>query len=825
MMNPYLLSRAFKFLLFACIVPFAVPSSGFGAEPDQPAERPISLSGIYPHLAMFNAQGECGTGAVVPWAGRLWVVTYSPHQPRGSNDKLYEIDDALEQTIREESIGGTPANRMIHRESQQLFIGPYAIDAQRHVRAIPYTTMFGRPTGNARHLTDPANKIYYATMEEGFYEVDVHSLAVKELWADEQKKEGRHANLPGYHGKGLYSSQGRLVYSNNGEHGGEALRNPRIASGVLAEWDGKADQWTIVRRNQFTEVTGPGGIYGNEHPATDPIWSLGWDARSLILMVLDAGEWHSYRLPKASHAYDGAHGWNVEWPRIRDVGERDLLMTMHGMFWHFPRDFRPGHTAGIAPRSSYLKVVADFCQWHDRILLACDDAAKSEFLNTSRLKGKVAGPGESQSNLVFLQPEQIDQFGPALGRGAVWLRESVKADAPSDAYLFAGFARRGLQLEHSAKTEVVFTLETDAGEGNWQKLRSVAIAPGKATWVPFAESERAAWIRVTADRDLASASAVFHYSGRDERTAEAAPIFAGIAAADETNYLAGVLHDRGNKLRTLAVGAVEVADNKIASRGLYELSAKLELRPLDDTAALAALEKDVAVPTGVLKRDSASAIAIDNSGRRWRLPQNVAFATEGAVPLRVAREVVTERNLLNVDGTFYELPAENAGGFAGLRPIATHNRRIADYASYRGLMVLTGIDSAADKPNPHIIRSVDGRAAVWAGSIDDLWSLGKPVGVGGPWLKTAVKAGVASDPYLLTGYDQKTLTLAHDAQSPVALRVEVDFAGDGQWSTYDTFEVSPGKSLTHVFPSGYGAYWLRIVPAADCTATAQLVYE
>ena len=41
--------------------------------------------------------------------------------------------------------------------------------------------MSGRHTGNARHLTDPSNKIYYGTMEEGFYEVDVNTLEVKEL--------------------------------------------------------------------------------------------------------------------------------------------------------------------------------------------------------------------------------------------------------------------------------------------------------------------------------------------------------------------------------------------------------------------------------------------------------------------------------------------------------------------------------------------------------------------------------------------------------------------------------------------------------------------
>ena len=73
-------------------------------------------------------EGECGGGAVVPWADRLWLVTYGPHLPFGSSDKLYEITPDLKQIIRKESIGGTPANRMIHNESNQLFIGPYAID-------------------------------------------------------------------------------------------------------------------------------------------------------------------------------------------------------------------------------------------------------------------------------------------------------------------------------------------------------------------------------------------------------------------------------------------------------------------------------------------------------------------------------------------------------------------------------------------------------------------------------------------------------------------------------------------------------------------------
>jgi hypothetical protein len=90
--------------------------------PDKHTNEYISFSGVYPHLARYNNEGECGTGAVVPWAGKLWVVTYGPHFPFGSSDKLYSVDENLNQSVFGGSIGGTPANRMIHNESNQLFI-------------------------------------------------------------------------------------------------------------------------------------------------------------------------------------------------------------------------------------------------------------------------------------------------------------------------------------------------------------------------------------------------------------------------------------------------------------------------------------------------------------------------------------------------------------------------------------------------------------------------------------------------------------------------------------------------------------------------------
>ena len=352
------------------------------------------LSGIYPHLAMFNEEGECGTGAVVPWADRLWVVTYAPHQPKGSTDKLYEITPDLHQIIRPESIGGTPANRMIHDESGQLFIGPYAIDRSGKVRAIPYTKMFGRPTGTARHLTDPAHKVVYATMEEGIYEVDVKTLAVTELWADEQMKtDRRKADLPGYHGKGFYSGQGVYVYANNGEHGSKAKAIPTSLRACSPNGMARPRHGTSSAATSSPKSPAPAASTATK--TRPPIRS---GASAGITRSLSARRarcetgWRFFRLPKGSHSYDGAHGWNTEWPRIRDIGEKDFLMTMHGTFWRFPEDFSAENFTGIRPRSNYLKVIGDFCRWNDHVVFGCDDTAKAAVPQQTQGQGQNPRP-------------------------------------------------------------------------------------------------------------------------------------------------------------------------------------------------------------------------------------------------------------------------------------------------------------------------------------------------------------------------------------------------------------------------------------------------
>jgi hypothetical protein len=803
-------------------------------QPDEQKEAPISFSGVYPHLAYYNNEGECGTGAVVPWQDRLWVITYGPHKPMGSSDKLYEISSDLQHmTIRDESIGGTPANRMIHKESNQLFIGPYAIDEKRKVRTIPYALAPGRHTGTARHLTDPKNYVYYGTMEEGFYEVNVRNLQVNNLYRDNNQlpdsanTNAPYADLYGAHGKGLYSGQGVLVYSNNGEKGQMALEKFDIESGSLSEWDGK--DWKLVRRAQFVEVTGPGGISGNPNPETDPIWATGWDHKSVLLGMRDQDKWTFFRLPKASHSYDGAHGWNTEWPRIRDVGTKqdpDYLMTMHGMFWRFPQSFSLQYTAGIRPRSAYLKVIGDFARWQDRLVFGCDDSAQKEFLNKRSVKGNIEGPGQSNSNLWFTPLELPDKLGPSTASGAVWLRDTVAGGQVSEPFLFAGWRHRNVWIKNEGAEAVNFIFEMDDDGGSqWQPFDTLMVAANSSLSHYFLPETAGEWVRVINDKPTV-ATVHFSYDDDSKNRWQASEIFSGIANTNET-AIGGLLYGLGDNRRALGIAATTFADGAVTENGYYELDEKMQLVKKEDHETENFIREKFAIPEQVISIENSSVLVVDDKGRRWRLPlgnQNFTELTNQGV-LRLDREVATERDLFNCHGTFYELPAENADGFAKIRPVASHNFRVHDYASYRGMLIMTGINPEAGDDNGHIIVSEDGKAAIWAGVIDDLWKLGKAVGEGGPWKDSEVKAGVPSDPYLFGFYEKRELMISHQSDEPVSFTIEMEPIGHGPWMDYQEVTVQPGESFRYEFPEGLEARWIRFVSDKNTKATAWLEYR
>lgn len=797
-------------------------SSGCGKDEDP---GPLRISGIYPHLAAFNqpetdslraSHREAGIGAVVPWAGKLWYITYPPHMRRGSNDKLHEIDADLNLTIRPESVGGTHANRFIHGPSNQLIIGPYFIDSEANVRAVDVEQLVGRMTGTAQHLTDPENKVLFYDMEGRVYEVDVHSLAVNLLF---------EKPVPGWHGKGAYTGQGRFVVANNGEYPGSSVGYEHLLvggasddeekAGVLAEWDG--DEWRIIERKKFTDVTGPGGIHGSPGLGA-PLWAMGWDKQSVLLKVLEDGRWFSYRLPKASHTFDPTHGWYTEWPRIRQIGTGRYMMVMHGTMFDFPSTFSASNTAGIQPMSTHLRYIPDFTYWNGRVVLAADDA--------SSMQNPMVG--QPQSNLWFGGQRTLKAFGPRLGWGGPWVQDEVEAGDPSVPFLINGYEQRVLHLAHNQSGAVQFTLEIDkSGQGAWEVWDTISIDEKGYSWVVLPEDLDAQWMRITADQSI-QATAYFHFNGPRWTVTGEKSLFDGIASVDmaETGYTPAILrpaaHNRNLQVLTLDDDDyVEVT----ISPDQKDLSYLTDIENhADEVRALAGLPD-----SSWFEVEEASIIVRDQEGQPYRLPKgSEAFDEPWSYGWpRSIREAVSERYLANIHGTFYEIPRVAGTGahypdFQKMKPVSSHNKRIADFCTWRGLFVMSGVRHDAEEDSQ--VFTDGGQLGLWFGMIDDLWKLGSPSGTGGPWRGTAVTAGVPSDPYLMTGYGTKTMELSHDAEEAMTFVVEVAI-NHFEWQEYDRFTVPPGVTITHTFPEGFNAHWVRLASEKSTRATAMFVYE
>lgn len=796
----------------------------------------FTISGVYPHLTTYThrridgrqsyvyskewdrskAQWECGIGAIAEWQGKLYMINYAAHEPKGSEHSLYIVDEDLTMKIFQGSVGGTPASRMVHQESNQLFIGHYAIDSVGNIRVIDIEKMPGRLTAIARHLKDPENYVYYYDMEGMLYEVNVHTLEPNLLGDDP---------LPGWHGKGAYTAQGKLIMANNGG-GRDKVDKWQVDTtgmfgpeklGVLAEYDG--ENYKVIERKQFTDVTTKHGVYAVPND-NSPLWSMGWDKRSVRLKVMEDGEWSTYLLPKATYNNDPGHGWFTEWPRIREICDGKFMMDMHGMFFDFPATFTKENSAGLRPIGSHVRYIPDFMCWNDKIVLASDETS---------IQGNPLA-GQPQSNLWFGDFEELSQWGPASAYGAIWLEDDVEANTPSLPFLFAGFDNKILHLINNSNSEVTVDMELDkAGNNNWSDFKSLTIEANGYQYIIFNAKEQAEWIRLSTDKN-ANLTASFHYTDNDFRT-ENTEMFKGIARTDFTgDVVHGKLYPNHDNFN-LTMFTGNISNDTFNKAKAFELD-KYSFRfteGLKDTTALKVLDdgprkwKNYETHSKIYTVDEAS-VLLKSENYRLRLPKSKANVASGAI--RQVRELQSEREMANIHGTFYELPLKVVGmeaRYPMMRPVSTHNRQISDYATWNGLFLISGIEANSDN-NKHIIKNDAGDAAIWIGAIDDIWKFGKPVGEGGVWKDTDVKAGERSDKFLMTGYDKKSVKIKADKDVNITLYAHVAHYSD-KTVPYKTFSIKAGEEMTHVFPDGYSAHWMEAEADKDCKATVWFIYE
>jgi hypothetical protein len=456
-----------------------------------PPAPPLQVNGVFPHMTVMapgvGSTTETGIGALIPWADKLWAIGYVAHI-QGEGIGLYEIGPDMSFRRHPASVTGTFANRLVHWESGQVFIGPHAIDPQGNVRTFESLKKH-RLTATARHLENPANLVYFITMEGLLFEANVQSLEAKQL-ANLNTELGLPKGAQPHY-KAAHTAQGRLVVANNTYEEPEFLGTR--SAGRLAEWDGK--KWTVLEENPFIEVSGKqnpraGARYGN------PLYAVGWDRASVILRVLHEGKWTRYRLPKGSQSWD--HTWNTEWMRIREAQTERYLMDAFGLFYELPTMVYGGRVWGIRPISTHLRIVPDFCHWRGLFVMAGDQTDNAV--------------GQPQSGLWFGQIDDLARFGKAQGWGGPWWQEKAAANAPSDPFLMTGFDKKVLHLTHDEKTEVEFKVEVDfLGNGTWKKYESFTVFPDGYLHHEFPAAFSAHWIRVTVNKD-AKVTVYFIYS-------------------------------------------------------------------------------------------------------------------------------------------------------------------------------------------------------------------------------------------------------------------------------------------------------------------------
>lgn len=484
----------------------------------------ISASGVFPALTVTadsapqvppgsSPRSECGVGALMAWNDVLYMISYLSIPNAGNGTGLYMVDQNLQMTKLKDH-QSVYANRMMVPAMNSIVIGPYVIDAFGNIRTIE-ALLTWRIGGMAAHLTEPDHRVYMLGMDGPLWDVDLNTLEATFLYNLTTVLGIDAAGGEQPHFKAAYSQGGLLYVASNTFEQADGLGIQH--GGRLASWTGNAnDSWTIIEETAFVEITGRNNM-------GQTVFAMGWDDASIILKTIDVGDpsdpsfntqMQTYRLPKASHAFD--HLWTTEWPRIREIESERFLLDMHGMFYELPSFTWGGGAWGLRPISQHLRLIPDFASYRGFLVLGGNQV--SSIFDNNWVTG------QSQSGLWLGKTDDLWSFGKPQGWGGPWLYDAVDANTPSDPYLMTGFDHKVVHLRvdppynasGAAATwpqTVTFTIQTDftgsAGfRGShfylqpWNNLTTVTVqgsGTGGYGYYAFPAGYSAHWVRFVTD--------------------------------------------------------------------------------------------------------------------------------------------------------------------------------------------------------------------------------------------------------------------------------------------------------------------------------------
>jgi hypothetical protein len=126
--------------------------------------------------------------------------------------------------------------------------------------------------------------------------------------------------------------------------------------------------------------------------------------------------------------------------------------------------------------------------------------------------GEFIRSSDGKTRLWLGVSDDLWQFGKPCGRGGPWKDTPVKADVPSDPYLFTGYEVKHLRLSHRGESSLKIRLDIDiTGTGVWVSYSSFEVPAGQAVEHRFPPGFNAYWLRAVAEADT-TATAMLTYS-------------------------------------------------------------------------------------------------------------------------------------------------------------------------------------------------------------------------------------------------------------------------------------------------------------------------
>jgi hypothetical protein len=215
--------------------------------------------------------------------------------------------------------------------------------------------------------------------------------------------------------------------------------------------------------------------------------------------------------------------------------------------------------------------------------------------------------------------------------------------------------------------------------------------------------------------------------------------------------------------------------------------------------------------------------------------------------------------LMHMHGLFFDFPQTfSAANFAGLKPIASYYKMPTDYCTFEGRIVM-GKNDASRFANPLAQKgqsnlwfgtspaiAITASAATWISRMSPTPLRKAPCSptpcsptpcsprnsapTAHPHGSIAAASAFAC-PSSTRSMTRSSLPVGREASakpSPsascsTATARSTRFLAENTWSIYQKFDIPAGETITHIFPSGFHAHWVRVKSSAATTATAQLL--